>query len=491
MREVILAIDEGTTNAKAICVDKGGRIVASGASPLLTHHPEPAWSEQNPFDILDAVRNAIEQALSDPSLMVKAIGISNQRESVMIWERATGKPLSPVVVWQCRRSEAFCEELARSEYAAFVQEKTGLPIDPLFPAAKIRWLLQHLEDGFARAEAGEICAGTVDAWLVWNFTGQKEFVTDESNASRTQLLNIHAAQWDEALCEIFGVPMLCLPKVLPSSYSRGETSGFEGLPDGIPILSQIGDSHAALYGQGGFDLGVVKATYGTGSSLMSPVTDISATDYRLAKTIAWNDGERTYALEGNITHTGAAVQFMSKMLGLADVNALNTLAQSTNTNNGVYFVPALSGLGAPYWSSKSRGIVTGLTDSATSAHLARASLESIAYQVADVFFLMEDMLGQKLERLLVDGGPTRNDWLMSFQSCVIGAKVSRGEIAEVSALGAAYLAGKALGWWSDRATLAALPRNTTDITNVGAENDPLSDYVGWKTAIRQALLVDE
>ncbi len=487
MNAVILSIDEGTTNAKAICVDRSGQILSKGSKGLSVSHPKPAWSEQDPLAILEGVNFAIQTALADKSVTIEAIGISNQRESVLIWERSSGKPLTPVIVWQCRRSEAFCEALAQSEFAEIVQHKTGLPIDPLFPAAKIRWALDHLQDGHARAASGELCIGTIDSWLLWNLTDGEAFVTDVSNASRTQLFNIHTQRWDEELAEIFGIPLQCLAEIKPSCAYRGQTKNVAGLPDGVAILSQIGDSHAALYGQGGFMPGVIKATYGTGSSLMTPISRLSPGDYRLAHTTAWNDGELTYALEGNITHTGAGVDYMARLLGMKDVQILADLAQTTDSNYGVYFVPALSGLGAPYWQSRARGLITGLTENAGAAQLARAALEAIAYQVADVFYLMEEMAGTALDQLLVDGGPTKNPWLMQFQSNVINRPVARINVAEVSALGAGYLAGKALGWWNDRGALATLDRNTHLIRpNQQAERDR-ECYQAWKQVIRQTL----
>lgn len=485
MQSVILAIDEGTSNAKAITLDQGGNILSQSATPLVVSHPQPAWCEQDPNAIIDAVRKCVKGAVNG-AFEIIGIGISNQRESVLVWDRKTGRALSPIAVWQCRRSEPFCKELSGLDVADRIQEKTGLPIDPLFPAAKIRWLLDHLENGAARAASGEICVGTIDAWLVWNLSGQTAFVTDMSNAARTQLFNIHEQEWDRELCDIFGVPMACLPEVKSSTGCRAVTKGFDGIPDGVPIVSQIGDSHAALYGQGGFENGMIKATYGTGSSLMTPVSAVRSGDYRLASTLAWHDGAVAYGLEGNITHTGAGAAYIGKLIGENDIQALSQLAQNTSSD-GVYFVPALSGLGAPHWKSAARGMITGLTDAANRAQLARAGFEAIAFQVADVFHLMEEMSGQSLERLLVDGGPTKNTWLMQFQANVINRPVVRNGIAEISALGAGYLAGMAIGWWPSRKDLAALSREV-DIIEPDKNKKMVQDvYEGWKTAVRQTL----
>lgn len=489
MQPIILVIDEGTTNAKAICLGRDGQILGKGSKPLKITHPKPAWAEQNPNEIIDAVQISIQEALAQGDFKIEGIGISNQRESILIWDRKTGKALTPVAVWQCRRSEDFCATLAKSARADIVRAKTGLPIDPLFPAAKMRWLIDSLPDGQARAEAGEICIGTIDSWLVWILSGCKSFVTDMSNASRTQLFNIHNQQWDAELCKIFDVPMAALAQVLPSSLMRAETLGFAALPDGLPILSQIGDSHAALYGQGGFQPGVIKATYGTGSSLMTPVNTVAADDFRLASTIAWNDGALTYGLEGNITHTGAGAAYIGKLIGQTDIQELSNMAEAALSSNGVYFVPALSGLAAPHWQSAARGIISGLTDSAEPKHIARAGFEAVAFQVADVFFLMEEMSGTKLERLLVDGGPTQNTWLMQFQANIIERPVVRNGIAEISALGAGYLAGMELGWWPNREALNTLERDT-EVIYPNDDATALKDrYKGWKQAIKQTLSV--
>ena len=490
MQDVILAIDEGTTNAKVVCVDRSGAIVARAARPLRLAHPRPGWTEQDPLAILAAVGEAAADATASKGGMnVVGIAISNQRESVVAWDRLSGEPLGPVVVWQCRRSEPFCEALAVGPDADLVRRKTGLPIDPLFPAAKMRWLLDHVENGVERAAAGELCIGTIDSWLAFRLTGGERHVTDASNASRTQLFDIGAQQWDPRLLEIFGVPRACLASVMPSLGERGSTRGFPSIADGLPLLSQIGDSHAALYGQGGFLGGVTKATYGTGSSLMTPLERLAGDDRRLARTVAWHDGALRYALEGNITHTGAAVDYMARLLGLADASAVAALAESVPDTEGVCFVPALSGLGAPHWRSNVRGLVTGLTERAGPAQLARASLESIAFQVADVFDVMESLAGRRLERLLVDGGPTRNRWLMQFQANVLGREIVRARNAEVSALGAAYLAGKAIGWWSDHDALQALHREVDIIEPDGDAERIREGLEGWRQAVRRTLSV--
>lgn len=487
---IIVSIDEGTTNAKAICIDQQGHILAKGSRSLQLTHPQAGWSEQDPMEIVNAVQQAVAEAVSKVNdAQIMAVAISNQRESVLIWDRETGAALTPVVSWQCRRSAEFCQKLANSPDASVVQQKTGLPVDPLFPGAKISLLLDGIADGRARAEQKQLCMGTIDSWLVWHLSGQQAFVTDHSNASRTQLFNIYQQCWDEELLKIFNVPMGGLAEVINSSALRAETRGFPGLPDGIPILSQIGDSHAALYGQGGFMPGVIKATYGTGSSLMTPVEEVTSDDYRLGRTIAWHDGALSYALEGNITHTGAAVGWMANMLGMKDIDQFASLAAATDSNDGVYFVPALSGMGAPHWNSKARGVICGLTDNASPAILARASLEAVAYQVADVFNLMESMAGSRLDTLLVDGGPTRNQWLMQFQADLLQRQILRSTTEEVSAIGAGYLAGKALGWWKTRDDLAALQRQVEVIEPSSTRQDLGDSYARWQQAVERTLFM--
>ncbi|MDU8925519.1 FGGY-family carbohydrate kinase [Pasteurellaceae bacterium LIM206] len=483
----IIAIDEGTTNTKAISVDINGNILSKASVPLTLSHPQAGWAEQDPLAIWSATQSAVRNCLEFLSIDdVKGIAVSNQRESVLAWERYSGKPLSPVISWQCRRTETLCAEIAKLPTAYKIRQLTGMVLDPLYPASKIHWLLHDfIEQGVRKAEQGEICVGTIDSWLVWQLTNGKSFVTDYSNASRYQLFNIHQAQWDDELLALFQIPKQCLPEIISSAQYRGETLNCTVLPDGIPILSQIGDSHAALYGQGGFNDSVVKATYGTGSSLMTKTDGFPQRDFGVGTTVAWHDGELSLALEGNITHTGAALGFMNRLLGINDIARLSRLAESVADNQDVYFVPALAGLGAPHWVPKARGIICGLTDATTPQILARAAMESIVYQVADLFFAMENTLGRTLETLSVDGGPTKNLWLMQLQADVLQRTIVCSQIAEVSALGAAYLAGKALGWWSNYEQLSALPRKVT-VINPNSQYALQEYYQGWKTAVQRA-----
>jgi glycerol kinase len=488
----ILAIDQGTTNTKVLLVDPGGGVITEATRPLAQSYPQPAWVEQDPAAIWRSVREAIDECLATrgtPDLA--AIAVTNQRESVMLWDRASGAPLGPVIVWQCRRTAGFCADLRARGLAPLLAGKTGLTVDPLFSASKMRWLLDHTENGRQRAERGELCLGTMDSWLLWNLTGGAVHATDLTNASRTQLLDIHSLGWGDDLLEVFGVPRAALPEVRPSSGDFGSSVALGRLPAGVPIRSMIGDSHAALFGQAGFLPGTVKATYGTGSSLMTPTPAPILSQRGLSTTIAWalDSDHVTYALEGNITVSGAAVQWLGEFLGLANpTEEVTRLAGSVPDSGGLYLVPAFAGLGAPHWNAAARGLISGLTFGATTAHLARATLEAIAYQVRDVFDVMGREAGTDLRVLLADGGATRNDLLMQFQSDIIGRPVLRSTSAVASPLGAAYLAGLATGTWHTLAEIEQLPRPRDLFQPRLPETERARLYAGWQTAVARATL---
>jgi glycerol kinase len=491
----ILAIDQGTTNTKVLLVDAQGRIVAQASRPLTQRYPHPAWVEQDADAIWQSVREAIDACLADAGkVQPAAIAITNQRESVMLWERDSGQPLGPVIVWQCRRTADFCAELRARNLAPWLAERTGLAIDPLFSASKMRWLLDHTEDGARRAARGELCLGTMDSWVLWNLTGGAVHACDLTNASRTQLLDIHSLRWSNELLDLFGVPLAALPDVRPSRADFGASTALGRLPAGIPIASMIGDSHAALFGQAGFVPGTVKATYGTGSSLMTPTSAPILSQHGLSTTIAWAiDREQvTYALEGNIPVTGAAVQWLGEFLGLANpAEAISRLAASVEDSGGLYLVPALVGLGAPYWNDAARGLISGLTRGSTAAHLARATLEAIAYQVRDVFDVMQAEAGIDLNLLLADGGASRNDMLMQFQADIIGRPVLRSASAEASPLGAAYLAGLGIGIWRSLDDITQLPRPREPFEPRMPAQERTTLYTGWQTAVARATLGTE
>ena len=486
----ILAIDQGTTNTKALLVDDAGQVIARASRPLKQTYPHPAWVEQDPLEIWDSVREVIEGCLAEAGpARLAAIAVSNQRESVTAWDRRTGRPLGPVIVWQCRRTADFCETLRARGLQELLEKRTGLTIDPLFSATKMRWLLDHIEDGQARAETGEICLGTMDTWVLWNLTGGAAYATDLTNASRTQLLDIRELEWTGELLDIFGVPRSALPEVKPSSGIYGTSAALGSLPAGIPVAAMIGDSHAALFGQAGFQPGSVKATYGTGSSLMTPVASPVASKHGLSTTIAWalDRKQVTYALEGNISFTGGAVQWLGELLSLPDASqGVADLSIQVEQSDGVYLVPAFAGLGAPYWNDAARALITGVTRSTTAAHVARATVEAVAYQVRDVLDIMRAESGYDLQTLLADGGATRNSMLMQFQADIAGLPVLRNLSTDVSPLGAAYLAGLAVGIWGSLDEIAQLPRSCDRFSPSmpGPARDAL--YTGWKKAVARA-----
>ena len=491
--EVILAIDQGTTNTKVLLVDKAGQVIGRASRPLQVTYPQPAWVEQDPAALWNSVQESIDECLQTaPQITLTAIAITNQRESVVLWDKATGQPIGPCVIWQCQRGADFCQELTDKELEPMLRQLTGLTIDPMFSASKMRWLLDNTPDGRQRAEAGELCLGTIDSWVLFNLSGGQLHACDMTNASRTQLFNLHNLQWDEELLGLFDIPAAALPQVNPSSYIYGESAAMGALPSGIPIASLIGDSHAALFGHAGFQPGAIKATYGTGSSLMTVTPEPVISKHGLSTTIAWATPEKaTYALEGNIYATGAAVQWLDQLLELnARRQNIETLATSVPDTGEVYLVPAFVGLGAPHWNTRARGLLTGMTRGTTAAHLARATLESITYQVRDVFDVMQAEAGIDLTVLLADGGASTNNFLMQFQADILSCPVQRNLSTDVSPLGAAYLAGLAVGLWPTEADIAALPRSH-DRFEPSEATDRDTLYAGWQAAVARTLFDTE
>lgn len=453
----ILAVDQGTTNSKAVLVDASGNIIARASMPVPCHYPQPARVEQSGEEIVHSVRGAIDQCLSArPDVIVTAVGISAQRESAMAWHADTGKPLAPCISWQCRRTQPFCEELKRLGLNARVQELSGLPIDPLFSGSKFRWLLDSIDSNVDRAK---VRLGNVDSWLLWNLTNGSRHLTDTSNASRTQLCDIDTGRWSAELLEIFGIPRTLLPEIRPSCHDFGTTVEFGELKPGIPILSMIGDSHAALFAQGGFRSGTVKATYGTGTSVMTTTEHQLVRAQGLASTVAWETAEgRTYALEGNITVSAAVLPWTARLLRLdGSVERLAELAQAAGEDGKEVLVPAMVGLGAPRWVGDVHGLLDGLTFNTQPGDVARAAFEAIVFQVKDVVDVMRAAADRHglapFVALKADGGASANDWLMQLQADTLVLPVQRASQAELSAMGAALLAGWELGTWS---TLGAL-----------------------------------
>lgn len=456
----LLALDQGTTSSRALVFDDHGTGIAVAQEEYPQLFPKPGWVEHDPEAIWRTQLGTAREALEKAELQacdIAAIGITNQRETTVVWDRASGKPIHPAIVWQDRRTADYCRQLHESGQAERIRQKTGLVVDAYFSASKIRWLLENVPGARERAERGELAFGTIDTWLVWNLTGGRLHITDVSNASRTMLLDLETLQWDGELLDLFGIPASLLPEVRDSSEIYGETDpSLFGAP--VPIGGIAGDQQAALFGQACHRPGMAKNTYGTGCFLlMNTGGERVESRHRLLTTVAWRlGGETEYALEGSVFIAGAAVQWLRDQLKLfSTASEIEELAASVPDSGGVVFVPAFSGLGAPHWDPYARGTLLGLTRGSHRGHIARATLEAIACQSAEVLQAMEQDSGIRLEELRVDGGATRNDLLMQIQSDLLGVPVVRSAVPETTAQGAAYLAGLASGIWPDRAAIAA------------------------------------
>ncbi|HEU5322835.1 MAG TPA: glycerol kinase GlpK, partial [Methylomirabilota bacterium] len=449
-RRYVLALDQGTTGSTALVIDAEGAVRARGYAELTQHYPQPGWVEHDPEEIWTTVGTAARRALAEARVTgaeVAAVGITNQRETTIVWDRASGAPIHPAIVWQCRRTAAACDALKAGGAEPVVRERTGLVLDAYFSGTKIGWLLDHVPGARRRAERGELAFGTVDAWLLWKLTGGRRHATDATNASRTLCLNLRSVDWDDEMLGLLGVPREVLPAVVDSSGPCAETSDVDWLPAGVPIAGIAGDQQAALFGQACYGPGSAKNTYGTGCFvLLNTGADPVASGHGLLTTVAWRIGGRTtYALEGSVFIAGAAVQWLRDGLGMiACADETRALAESVEDTGGVYFVPAFVGLGAPYWDERARGAILGLTRGTTRAHLIRATLESIAYQSRDVVECFSRDAGLRLDTLRVDGGVTANELAMQIQADFLGVPVSRPVVAETTALGAAYAAGLAV-----------------------------------------------
>ncbi|TCM52717.1 glycerol kinase [Rhizobium sp. PP-F2F-G48] len=479
--QAILAIDQGTTNSKAVLVSLTGAVLARGSAPVGISYPTPGWVEQDPARLWASVCEAIAACLkAAPDATVEAIAISNQRESVTVWDAATGEPLGPVLSWQCRRTAPDCERLTREGHLDRVQEITGLPLDPMFPGAKFRWLLDRVPKG------RRVRAGTIDSWLIHCLTGGREHACDASNAARSQLFDLKAQVWSTELCDIFGVDPAVLPEVRDSAADFGITSGVPGIADGTPIRAAIGDSHAALFSHRAFRPGDGKVTFGTGSSIMTTLAHYIAPRNGITTTVAWRiAGRPTFAFEGNILVSAASLPWMTEILGLPDVAALVDLA-STAAPGGPGFVPAFVGLGAPYWDSTARALFSQINFNTSRAQMARAVTDSIAFQVHDVVSAMKAQSGGEIGALSVDGGPSQNRFLMQCVADTLRHTVIQCEAPEASALGAAYLAGLSLGIFADLDAISALPRQTTTIAP-GAD-ETAERLKTWNDALARSTL---
>jgi glycerol kinase len=485
----ILALDQGTTSSRAIVFDHAGAIISTSQQEFQQIFPHPGWVEHDAQEIWASQASVAAQALSKAELTasdIAAIGITNQRETTLVWDRATGQPISNAIVWQDRRTASACDRLKARGLAGLIRRKTGLVVDAYFSATKLQWILNNVPGAKAKAKAGALAFGTIDSWLVWNLTGGRQHITDPSNASRTMLFNIRTGTWDDELLAIFGIPRSLLPEVRSSSEVYGETSL---LGSSVPVAGIAGDQQAALFGQVCTSPGMVKNTYGTGCfMLMHTGAKPMASRNNLLTTVAWRIGNRTeYALEGSIFIAGAVVQWLRDGLGIISSSSeVEALAAKVSDSGGVYLVPAFAGLGAPHWDQYARGAMVGITRGATRAHIARAALEGIAYQVTDVLRAMESDSKIRLKELRVDGGACVNNLLMQFQADLLGVPVVRPRVAETTALGAAYLAGLAVGYWKNQAEIGT--QWQTDRRFVPAMKPAVRKKLltGWTKALTRA-----
>jgi glycerol kinase len=495
----ILALDQGTTSSRSMLFDKQGNIISVAQKEFRQIFPQPGWVEHDANEIWSTQIGTMAEAVAKANISmaeVAGIGITNQRETTVVWERSTGRPVYHAIVWQDRRTAAYCDELKAANHAKTIQEKTGLIIDAYFSATKLKWILDNVEGARKKAESGELAFGTIDTWLAWKLSAAQLHITDVSNASRTMLLNIHTGEWDEDLLKLFNIPKSLLPQVKPSSEIYGTTANI--LPDlslpagksGIPIAGIAGDQQAALFGQMCTQPGMVKNTYGTGCFMLMNTGEKAITSKNnLLTTIAWKINNKTeYALEGSVFIAGAVVQWLrDEMKIIRSSNEIEALANQVQNTGGVYLVPAFAGLGAPHWNQYARGTIFGLTRGSNNAHIARAALDSIAYQTVDVLKAMEADSGIHIKELRVDGGATVNKQLMQFQSDILNCKVVRPKITETTALGAAYLAGLAVGYW----------KNTDDIQQQWQVDKSFSPSMndekrkellgGWQRAVKASI----
>lgn len=461
MEKFILALDQGTTSTRACLVNHRAEIIASVGKEHPQIYPSPGWVEHDPEAIWTSTLETIQAVLTKAGVkgeQIASIGITNQRETVVLWDRRSHKPLYNAIVWQCRRTTQFCNRLKKQAHAKTIKKKTGLVVDPYFSASKIRWLLDNVKGARAEAQKGTLCAGTIDSFLLWRLTGGKSFKTDVSNASRTQLMNIHKGVWDPELLKIFGVPSSLLPEIEPSNADFGFTQAVPGLPDGIPITGIAGDQQSALFGQTCFEVGASKCTFGTGSFLlMNTGSKIVTSKAGLLTTVAWKlkqDKKLTYALEGGAFICGAAVQWLrDEMKFISSSREVEDLAREVSSTEGVYLIPAFVGLGAPYWDPDARAAIVGMTRGTNRKHLARATLEAMALQNVDILTAMSQDLGRKMGAVRVDGGAVSNDLLMQMQADFLGSAVQRPHQIESTVLGAAFLAGLGIGYWKSLADI--------------------------------------
>ncbi|WP_314953518.1 glycerol kinase GlpK [Aggregatibacter sp.] len=496
-QEYIIALDQGTTSSRAVLLDKNANIVEVAQREFTQIYPQAGWVEHNPMEIWASQSSTLNEVVAKAGITsdkIAAIGITNQRETTIVWEKETGKPIYNAIVWQCRRTADICTQLKADGHESYIRKTTGLVVDPYFSGTKIKWILDHVEGARERAEKGELLFGTVDTWLVWKLTQGRAHVTDYTNASRTMLFNIHTKQWDDKMLELLDIPKAMLPKVCNSSEVYGQTNigGKGGVR--IPVAGIAGDQQAALYGHLCVNAGMAKNTYGTGCFMLMNTGERAVESKNgLLTTIACNaKGEPCYALEGSIFMGGASIQWLrDELLLIHDSADSEYFATKVKDTNGVYVVPAFTGLGAPYWDPYARGAIVGLSRGANRNHIVRATLEAIAYQTREVLDAMQSDSGEKLAALRVDGGAVANNFLMQFQADILNVKVERPKVREVTALGAAYLAGLAVGFWKDLEELRgkAIVERTFEPKETPEKRTAL--YQGWKKAVQRALAWEE
>jgi glycerol kinase len=489
MEKFILALDQGTTSSRAILFDQKGNIISSAQKEFTQYFPKSGWVEHDPMEIWESQSSMAKEALSNGGFDVSnvaAIGITNQRETVVVWDRNTGTPIYNAIVWQDKRTADYCDALKAQGHEVTIRKKTGLVVDAYFSGTKVKWILDNVEGARAKANAGTLAMGTIDSWLIWNFTEGGLHVTDVTNASRTLIYNINTMSWDDELLDLFTIPKSMLPEVRQSSEVYGTTSG-SILGGQVPIAGIAGDQQAALFGQMCTKPGMVKNTYGTGCFMLMNIGDQpTLSKNNLLTTVAWKiNGKTQYALEGSIFIAGAVVQWLRDSLKIIKTSGdVEALANSVDSSEGVYFVPAFSGLGAPYWDQQVKGSLLGLTRGSTDAHIARAALEAIAYQTMDVLNAMEADAGVSIKELRVDGGATVNDGLMQFQSDVLNTETVRPKIVETTAMGAAFLAGLAVGYWSDLNEIEQIWQTDKRFTPTPERVDIEAGIEGWHRAIK-------
>ncbi len=491
MGEFILALDQGTTSSRAMLITREGQVKAVAQKAFRQIFPSPGWVEHDPKEIWTSQAAVATEVMADASIkseQIAAIGITNQRETTIVWERKTSKPIMNAIVWQDRRTTELCQKMKADGLEPLIQQKTGLLLDPYFSASKIRWILDQIPGAWERAKRGELAFGNIDSWLVWKLTEGSAHVTDVTNASRTMLFNIHTESWDDELLSLWKIPKEILPKVCSSSEIYAETSS-SVISARIPISGIAGDQQAALFGQACFDTGMVKTTYGTGCfMLMNTGSKPVLSKNKLLTTIAYKiNGQTKYALEGSVFIGGAVVQWLRDSLGMIKTSSeIEKLASSVQDNNGVYFVPAFTGLGAPYWDPYARGIILGLTRGSTAAHIARAALEGIAYQVTDVLQAMENDAGIKIEQVRVDGGAVVDNLLMQFQADMLGVAIIRPHLTESTAMGAAFLAGLAIKFWKDEQEISSYWKSERDFLPQMSNDKVQKLRIRWKKAVECA-----